>query len=163
MSEPQPPPPQPPDHVGQVGGIVKIVQTITLTQVLIIALLVMIAIPTYILYRALNDESLLNTFLSRYEEFQSDKWPCTLRVASVRGGGDIYSISTGFAYQGSDRWTLSVILTRKPDDSEVVTYCATLNLIVDFLRRPDAAPPTFPNSDDPLIWQYHPDDQPEPQ
>ena len=144
----------PPDRVGQLGGLVNIVKSLSLTNVLIIALLVMLAVPTYILWRALNDESLLNTFLSRYEEFTSDKMSCTLRVASLRGGGDYYSISTGFAVQGSDRYTVGVIMDRKPDDSELESYCATLNLIVDFMRRPNAPSPKYPNSDEPLIWQY---------
>ena len=99
-------------------------------------------------------ESLLNTFLSRFEEFTNDKISCTLRVASVRGGGDHYSISTGFAFQGSDRYTVGVIMDRKPDPSELESYCATLNAIVDFMRRPTAPLPKYPNSDEPLIWQY---------
>jgi hypothetical protein len=150
----------PPDRVGQVGGLVKIVQSLTLTQVLIIALLVAIAIPTYIAWRVINDESMLTKFTSRYEELASDKMPCTLRVASVRGGGDTYAIATGFAFQGSDRWTVSVILTRKPDDSEMVSYCATLNMLVDHLRRPDAPEPKFPGTDEPLILHYPPQEQP---
>jgi hypothetical protein len=148
------PPPPPPDRVGMISGLTDIVKGLTLGNVLIIALLVAIAIPAYILWRALNDESMLNKFLSRYEEISSDKVPCTLRVASVRGGGDIYSLSTGFAFQGSDRYTVGVILIARPDDAELVSYCETLNLIVDYMRRPDAASPTFPGSDDPLIWRY---------
>jgi len=151
---------QPPDRVGQVGGLVKIIQSLTLTQVLIIALLVAIAIPTYIGWRVINDESMLNKFTSRYEELSSEHMPCTLRVASVRGGGDTYSISTGFAAQGSDRWTVGVIMTRKPDDSELTSYCATLQILVDHLRRPNAPEPTFPNSDEPLILHYPPQEQP---
>jgi hypothetical protein len=151
---------QPPDRVGQVGGLVKIVQSLTLTQVLVIALLVMIAIPTYIAWRVINDESMLTKFTSRYEELSSDKMPCTLRVASVRGGGDTYSISTGFAFQGSDRWTVGVIMNSKPDDSELVSYCATLNVLVDHLRRPGAPEPTFPGTQEPMILHYPPVEQP---
>jgi hypothetical protein len=159
MTEPVTPAPTPPqDQVGTIAGLASIVKSLSLTNVLIIALLAMIAIPTYILYRALNDESMLNKFLSRYEEVTSDKVPCTLRIASVRGGGDIFSISTGFAYQGSDRWTVGVILeNRKPDPTEIESYCATLELIVDYMRRPEAPSPRFPNSDDALIWHYPPD------
>jgi hypothetical protein len=79
-----------------------------------------------------------------------------LRIASQRGSEPVYSISTGFAFQGSDRYTVAVLLTRKPDDGELVSYCETLNLIVDYMRRPDAKLPTYPNSDEPLIWQYPP-------
>ena len=48
MAEPQAGLP-PPDRVGQIGGIVNIIKGLSLTHVLIIALLVAIAIPTYIL------------------------------------------------------------------------------------------------------------------
>jgi hypothetical protein len=74
----------------------------------------------------------------------------------VRGGGDTYAISTGFAYQGSDRWTVSVLMQRRPDDSEMVSYCETLNMLVDHLRRPDTPEPKFPGSEEPLIWHYPP-------
>jgi hypothetical protein len=151
MTEPQPQP----DRVGQVGGMVNIVKGLSLTNVLIIALLVAIAIPTYILWRFLNDASLLNKFTSFYEEIASDKTSCTIRIASQRGAHPVYSISTGFAYQGSDRYTIAVLLTNGPPDEGVVaSYCETLNLIVDYMRRPNAPSPTFPNSDDPLIWHY---------
>jgi hypothetical protein len=152
--------PPPEDRVGQVGGIVKLVSSLTFTQVLVIALLVMIAIPTYIIWRMVNDESMLNKFTSRYEEITTQQMPCTLRVASVRGGGDTYSISTGFAYQGQDRWNVAVIMQRKPESAEMIAYCETLQLLVDHLRRPEAPEPTFPNSDEPMIWHYPAPEQP---
>ena len=55
---------------------------------------------------------------------------------------------------------VGVILAQRPDDGEVISYCETLNLIVDYMRRPDAKSPTYPNSDDPLIWRYPPGAQP---
>jgi hypothetical protein len=158
MTEPQPPPA---DRVGQLGGVVKIVQSLTLTHVLIIALLVAIAVPAFILYRFMTDASMLNKWTSFYEELTSDKVPCTLRVASVRGADPVYSISTGFAFQGSDRWTVGVILTHgPPDEGELVSYCETLNAIVDYMRRPNAPSPHYPNSDEDLIWRYPPGEQP---
>jgi hypothetical protein len=153
------PPPQQ-DTVTTVGGMIKIIKGMTLTNVLIIALLVTIAIPTYILYRFVNDASLLNKFTSFYEEISTDKSPCTLRVASQRGAEPFFAVSTGFAYQGSDRWTISVLLGHRPDDGEVASYCETLNLIVDYMRRPNAKSPTYPNSDEPLIWRYPPEGSP---
>jgi hypothetical protein len=160
MSEPATPGPSPPDNrIGMVGEAVAIVKGMTLTNVLIIALLVVIAIPSYVLYRTMNDDSMLNKFMSFYEEISSDKVSCTMRIGSVRGAPPIYSISTGFAFQGSDRWTVGVIMSHKPNDGELTSYCATLNLIVDYMRRPNAKSPTYPNSDEPLIWRY-PEDVP---
>ena len=156
MTEPAPPP----DRVGQAAGLVNIVKGLSLTNVLIIALLVAIAIPTYIMWRFLNDASMLNKFTSFYEEISSEQSSCTLRIASQRGADPIYSVTTGFAFQGSDRWNIGVILAHRPDDGAVVSYCETLNLIVDYMRRPDAPSPTYPNSDEPLIWRYPPQSAP---
>ena len=156
MAKSPPKPEPPPDHVGMIGGIVKIIQSMTLTHVLILALLLVILIPTFILYRFMTDASMLNKWTSFYEELSSDKSPCTLRIASVRGADPTYAISTGFAFQGSDRWTVSVVMGHKPDEGQLISYCETLNQIVDYMRRPNAPSPTYPNSDDPLIWQYPP-------
>jgi hypothetical protein len=137
MSE-QPPP-------GRVASLVDMVKGLSLANVLVIALLVMLAIPSYILYRLFNDQAMLGRVLSSYEEITSDKTPCTLRIASLRGAGDTYSISTGFAYQGSDKWVVSVIMEgRKPTDEEFNSYCEALQLLVDFMRDPDAHPPPEP-------------------
>jgi hypothetical protein len=153
--------PTPPDNrVGVVGEIANIVKGLSLTNVLIIALLVALAVPTYILWRFLNDASLLNKFTSFYEERSSDKVGCILRIASQRGVHPIYSISTGFAYQGSDRYIVGVIVEDEPDEGRLASYCETLNLIVDHMRRPESKSPTFPNSDDELIWHYPPDESP---
>jgi hypothetical protein len=78
-----------------------------------------------------------------------------LRIASLKGGGDKFAISTGFAAQGNDRYVISVLMDRKPSEVEQQSYCATLTAIVDHMRRPEQAPsPTFPHSDEPLIWHY---------
>ena len=144
-----------------VGGIVKIIQSMTLTHVLILALLLVILAPTYILWRFVNDASLLNKWTSFYEELSTDKSPCTLRIASVRGSDPTYAISTGFAFQGSDRWTISAVLSRKPDEGDLVSYCEALNRIVDHMRRPETAKsPTYPNSDEEIIWHYRPEESP---
>jgi len=149
-----------PSRVGAAGEAVKIVQSLTLTHVLIIALLVAIAIPSYIFYRTLNDASMLNKFMSYYEEVITPHMPCTLRIASQRGADPVYSISAGFAFQGSDRWTMGVILNHKPDESELTSYCETLQKIIDHLRRPDRPPPNFPGTEKPMVWPYAPGEQP---
>jgi len=154
----QPPPPAG-GHEGWVTMVLNFIKGMTFTNVIIVVILIIVLIPVYFLYRVLNDENMLHRFLSSYEEIPNPipGSNCTLRLVSMRGGGDMYSISTGFAFQGADRWTVGVILDRNPDHSQLQSYCATLNLIVDYMRRPETAPsPTYPNSDDPLIWHYPP-------
>jgi hypothetical protein len=149
-------PPEQQQQQGIFQTILHAVTSMTLTQVLILALLMAILIPSYLVWRALNDPAMLGRFLSSYEEVTSDKIPCILRIASLQGGGDQFAISAGFAAQGSDQWVVSVLMDRKPGEAEMVSYCETIHLLIDYMRRPDAPAPTFPDSKDPMIWRYPP-------
>jgi hypothetical protein len=151
MAEPTPPQQQ---HQGIVLSLINAVKGMTVTNALVFVLLLIALVPAYVLYRAMNDEALMGKFLSHYEEVTSEQWPCTLRIASVRGGGDQFSISAGFAFQGSERWTVNVIMDRKPSDKEMQSYCETLNLLIDFMRNPDARSPNFPGTEKPLVQMY---------
>lgn len=147
-------PPSAQQH-GMLERAISSVKGLSLTNVLVIALLVILAIPSYALYQIINDQQLLGRVLSSYEEITSDKTPCTLRIASLRGAGDTYSISAGFAYQGAERWTISVLMDRDPRvGDELNSYCETLQLLIDFMRDPNAHPPPFPHTEDPMIQMY---------
>jgi hypothetical protein len=152
MAEKPEPPHKAPE--GVVAAIAHFAKGLTLGNVLAIALLLVVLVPSYLLWRLLNDAPMLGRVLSSYEEI-ADKSGCTIRIASVRGGGDTYAISTGFAAQGADQWVISVIMTRKLSETEIQSYCESLRMIVDHMRRPNTAPdPTFPGTDVPLIWHY---------
>ena len=120
---------QPPHD--KLTGWVKLVQGLSLRNVLIIGLLVGIAIPSYALWKMLNDPAMLSRYLSSYEEIDLPGIPCVLRMASPSGDDDFYSISTGFAFRGSDRYQVTVLIDRRPTDEEVRSYCTTLTLIAD--------------------------------
>jgi hypothetical protein len=102
---------------------------LTFANVAVIALIALVAVPVYFVYRVMGDPALLDRFLSHYKESGSSTG-CTVREARQRGGPVIWSISTGFAHAGSDRWMVSVILTTEPAPEDVESYCATLELIV---------------------------------
>lgn len=120
----------PPQPEGRMLGLIHAAKGLTFANVIIIALLVAIAIPVYIVYRALGDEKLLDRLLSSYEEIPSDS-DCTLRQVKERGGPERWSVSTGFAFAGADRWQVSVVLDHAPVEDEIASHCATLLLIVD--------------------------------
>lgn len=145
---------EPPPSEGKYLGWLTAVKGLTLTNALVIVMLVVVAVPAYFVYRALNDEKLMNRFFSHYEEISGQQSSCTVRTAKQIGGSQFWSVSTGFAYEGSDRWTLAVLLDHNPSTEDVSSYCATLILLVDFMRDPDAHSPTFPNSDNPVVRQY---------
>jgi hypothetical protein len=106
-------------------------KSLTFTNVAIIALIAMVAIPVYATYKLMTDPDMLNRFLSSYDEYTEVETGCTVRTVRLRGGPWRWSISTGFAYQGSDRWTVAVILQTEPTPTDVESYCAALGLIVD--------------------------------
>ena len=144
MAEPQPPPEQRSPE-GIVAAVAHFAKGLTLTNVLSIAALAVVLVPSYLLWRLLNDELMLGRVLSSYTEIE-DKSGCTIRIASLRGAGDTYAISTGFAAQGADQWVISVIMARTPSETDINSYCETLQRIVDHMRRPDQPVPTYPGT-----------------
>ncbi len=129
MSEPQP--------AGWFAAAAHAVRTLTLQNVLVVFLLLLMAVPVYIIYRALSDDALLDRFLSSYREIPSGT-ACTIRTVAERGGPERWSISTGFAAGGNEKWTVGVILERQPTEAEISSHCATLLLIVE--RLPHSVP-----------------------
>jgi len=121
--------PPPPDE-GRVVGWIKAAQGLTLGNLLILAGLATITVPVYVIYRALGDEALLDRLMSTYEVIDT-KQGCLVRHVQERGGPDLWGVSSGFAFQGRDRWYVNVLLEHTPSDDEVAAYCASLKLIAD--------------------------------
>lgn len=123
MSEPAPPP-------DRLSGWLNAVRGLTLSNVLVIALLAIIAVPVYVIYKAVsgNDE-LLDRLLSTYEEVDQQSG-CAVRHVQERGGPELWAVSTGFAFRGFDRWSVSVVMTHEPGE-ELASYCEALKLIAD--------------------------------
>lgn len=115
----------------RISGILGAVKGLTLSNVMVIALLAVIALPTYVVYQALNDDKLLDRLLSTYEEFGDAQVGCVLRHVQERGGPDQWGISSGFAFQGADRWFVSVVMNHEPSADEMASFCESLKLISD--------------------------------
>lgn len=130
MAEAPPPAPE-----GRVAGLVRIAQGLTLSNVLVLAALAVIAVPVYVIYSAVsgNDE-LLDRLLSRYRTIES-KSGCLVRHVQERGGPDLWSVGSGFAFQGQDRYSINVVMSRMPSEDEIVSYCETLKLMADKLTN----------------------------
>lgn len=127
------PPPPPPDS-GWLGWLTAI-KGLTVANVIVIALLAVIAVPIYVIYRALEDEKLMDRFLSTYEELGNQQSGCTVRHVQARGGPGLWGISTGFAFQGDTRWFVNVALDHAPTNDEIVSFCEALKLIVDQMQH----------------------------
>jgi len=120
-----------------VTAALTAVKGLSLSNVLIIALLAVIAVPVYIVYRALNDAAVMDRLLSSYKEIPNTSG-CTLREVKARGGPARWAISTGFAFHGADRWSINVILDQQPTTEQLVSNCETLKLIADGVLRSQA-------------------------
>ena len=90
----------------------------------------MIAVPSYVVYKALNDVTVMDRLLSSYKEIPNPSG-CSLRQVKTRGGSARWSISTGFAFHGADRWAVSVILDQLPTADQLISNCETLKRIAD--------------------------------
>ena len=119
---------------GRAAHFVSAIRSLSLSNVLVIFLLLLMVGPAYVLYRAVNDEELLDRFLSSYKEITSDS-DCVIREARQRGEPERWSIATGFAFAGTDQWAVSVILDHAPTEGEIASYCASLLLIVDKMHN----------------------------
>ena len=138
--------PDPPQGEGKVSGWITAAKGLTVSNVLVLALLAVVAVPVYVIYKALSDEMLLDRLMSTYEEI-SQPSGCTLRHVQERGGPELYSVSSGFAFQGADRWFVSVVVQREPSQDEIDTYCASLKLIADaMLARGNGGSEIHPGS-----------------
>jgi hypothetical protein len=139
------PPPPPPDHkLGLVEGAANVVKGLSLNNVLTIALLAVIAVPVYVIYRALDDDKLMDRFLSTYKEVSSQNVGCAVRHVQARGGPEMWGISAGFSFTGTDRWFVNVVLDHAPNNEEIISYCESLKLIADRMLgrdRDDIDPP----------------------
>lgn len=114
----------------RLAGWLGLVKGLTFTNVAVIAMLGVIAVPLYAVYRVLNDPALMERWQSSYRELPSPSG-CTIREVKMRGGAWAWGVSAGFAYQGTDRWGVNVILDHQPTNAEVESYCASLKLIID--------------------------------
>jgi hypothetical protein len=123
--------PPPPD-----GRVLGWLSGLTLNNVLVMALLALVAVPVYVVYKALGDDALLDRLMSTYEVIDT-KQGCLVRHVQERGGPALWGVSSGFAFQGEARYYVNVIVETLPTDDEVAAYCAVLKLIADRLVERD--------------------------
>jgi hypothetical protein len=125
---------QPPDS-GRIAGLLTAVKGLTFTNVAVIAMLAIVGVPVFIVWKAMNDEALLDRFFSHYREFSSQNVPCAMRNARYRGGDEVWTIGTGIAVTGNDRYVVAVVLDHEPTTEQLASYCETLKLIGDRLQE----------------------------
>ena len=126
---------EPPPSEGKLAAAAAVVKGLSLKNVGIAALLVLIAIPAWLVYQ--NPAGVMDRLMSVYREYPNQISGCTVREVRERGGPDQWSVSAGFAFHGSARWYVAVGLTgTKPTDAEITSHCETLRRIADSLMTP---------------------------
>src|SRR5262245_62124803 len=126
-----PPPESPPQQNGRLLTAVNAIKQLSFTNLLTLFLVLLMGLPTYVIWKALSDDKLMDRLMSTYEEFPDQASGCLLRHVQERGGPDMWGVSTGFAFRGADRWFVSVLLIHQPGNEEFVSYCESLKLIAD--------------------------------
>ena len=101
----------PPD--GWAQSLLKAAQSLTFGNLLTLAGLAVIAVPVYVIYKAVGNEALLDRLMSTYEVLGSQAG-CSVRHVQERGGPDLWGISSGFAFQGEARWFVNVQVDHAP-------------------------------------------------
>jgi hypothetical protein len=136
----------PPAQNGKLLSWLGAVKGLTVSNVLVIAMLAVVAIPVYFIWKALNDQALLDRFLSAYSVTNVEGLPCRVIKARERGEHYTWAVITGFAFEGDSRWSVGVTTREEPSQEAIRSDCAVLQAIIDFMHGM-AMPPD-------IIWQY---------
>lgn len=136
----QPPSPLP----NNSSGWLSFAKGLTLGNAAAILVLLVGLVPAYVVYRMVTDPALIDRFLSSYE-VRSTGTACRLVKAREHGGGYTYAVTTAFAAEGQQKWSLGAVMTTEPSEEEIKSNCALLQAIISFLHG-EGAPPD-------IIWQ----------
>jgi hypothetical protein len=131
---------------GMVRSVVEGIKSLTLTNVLVIILLLLALAPAYLAYRIINDEALRTIVFSSFRVIPLYGTDCQLREASEIGGDKDWFLTHSFAFSGNDRWYVGVNFPEHPDEEEIKEYCDVLANIIIFARDNTQPKPVFPKS-----------------
>lgn len=107
-----------------ITKLVEGLKTLTLTNVLVFALLVVTSIPAYLLYRIVNDERLLTYVFSSFEIVQTEiEGECDMVRIVVPPDGDRYFIRDTFLTKGSAVHGVYIRTESKPTPQQMIVLC----------------------------------------
>ena len=124
-----------PPPAGKLAAAIGLVKNLTVTNLLMLAGLLVVIVPVYVIWKALGDPAVMDRLMSSYREIPNGSG-CVLRNVKERAGPDQWAISSSFAAHGQDRWYVGVWLTREPTAEELSSHCETLKRIADTLAMP---------------------------
>lgn len=139
------------DRVGMLDRMLNVVKGLTYTNVAIMALLLLLLVPVYLVYRILGDQNLMGAVFNVYSELDAPT-DCLLAFQQPAGGSGAYIVRAVLAERNAEVWYVSVKLRFKPDDQAMTQYCGAATQVVDFANDPNNSPvPIFPGSDRKIV------------
>ena len=136
-------PAAPPPDGSKAVGLINAVKGLTFSNLAMIVVLAIVAVPIYVIYKALGDDKILDRLMSTFEEIEDQRSGCAVRHVQERGGPEMWGVSSGFAFQGARS------LVRQRDPRAVSRHQTRLFLIVKLLSSlltacsTEAATPKF--------------------
>jgi len=134
--------------------LIDAVKGLTFVNVAILACLVLLGIPAYLAWKAINNPTLLGQILSEFKQIRSEG-DCNVFLAQLPGAPPMWGISNPFAERNAEAWGVVVRIRFEPDEAAIKDYCTTMEELVAYMRDPETQPPTFPGSTKLLIYREH--------
>ena len=128
------------------SGWFSFLKGLTLRNAAAIVILICAFIPAYVVFKLASDPALLDRFLSAYSTEPTSS-PCALIRARERGEDWSFAITTGLAFEGQVRYSISAIMTHEPSKEEQQTTCLILQTLINAMHG--LGPPPD------IIWQYN--------
>lgn len=116
-------------------SILEAAKGLTLSNVLIIGLLILISFPAYVAYRVINEERLMNYVASSFEELRFGIGDCGVFRAQIRGEEPEYLVRYTFRFDRLGMWYLAIRGQTEPTKTEAKEKCAALAHTIEESRK----------------------------
>lgn len=117
-----------------IERVVHAARTLTLTNILMIALLLMIAVPVYFSYQFLTDEKFRRELLARAEVIDKNV-PCIVLEAHRFGAHDRHTIALIYGFDGRMEKMIGMRAPGKLSDQEIEAVCDKIVAAANELKR----------------------------
>ena len=132
MTDRQPPPDR--SYISISERLANIVKSLSLTNILIIALLLLLAIPSYFAWKYLNDEEFRETFRN-HAEIVDKHVPCIVLQGRYYGAQKRHSIFVIYGIEGRNEKIIGVRAPGELTDPEIEEACQKVLAAAAELRK----------------------------
>ena len=132
MTDRQPPPDR--SYISISERLANIVKSLSLTNILIIALLLLMAIPAYFAWKYLNDEDFRETFRN-HAQIVDKHVPCIVLLGRYYGAQKRHSIFVIYGIEGRNEKIIGVRAPGVLTDPEIEEACQKVLAVANELRK----------------------------